>query len=84
MLDSEILELVAEIADHVLQSNDDLVSGRELFAQPRDTKVSVGLVRRRSRANPISSDELCATDALCAPRENSSPEELLLATGRIR
>jgi hypothetical protein len=32
--DSEILELVAKVADQVLQSHDDFVSGSDLCLQP--------------------------------------------------
>ena len=44
----EVLDLVAKVADDVLQSHDDLVPVRELFLQPRDVMVAFELGRERS------------------------------------
>jgi hypothetical protein len=53
----QVLELVPEVADDVLQRHDDLVSAGELFLQPRYARISLGLIRRRSRDAPPPSDE---------------------------
>jgi hypothetical protein len=66
---------VAEVADDVLKSHDDLVSARELFSQLPNARVFLRrLVRRRSRDNPFPSDEQSTT--ICPSRtspKTSSP-----------
>jgi hypothetical protein len=61
---------VAEVADDVLKSQNDLVPARQLFSQHRNARVFPSLGWRRSRGNPFPSDEQSATTARRAPDEN--------------
>ena len=61
---------MAEVADDVLKSQNDLVPARQLFSQHRNARVFLSLGWPRSRGNPFPSDEQSATTARPAPDEN--------------
>ena len=51
-VDAQVLNLVAEVADDVLESQDDFVPARQFFLQPCYARVALKFVWCRSRNDP--------------------------------